>query len=204
VRLILAVSADNLFATGPDDDMSWTGKDDKAAFRLLTSVGGTCFAGRPTWASLPPLPGREVHCLSRSKGSLVVKNLPPVTNAVSDAPMEDLQVPYERAWTLGEAFYSHPNAWLLGGPTVGLEALSLNMVDQVYLCRSPLRIGYDVPDAELAYVDRITPWLMSRGEMQNAGVPWKLAQRIRFGDVNVHAWRRLCPIATERPLSGAG
>jgi dihydrofolate reductase len=184
MRLILAVSADGFLATGPDDDMSWTGPDDKAAFRLLTSVGGVYGAGSTTFDQMPALPGRRGYRITRNPGSA--------------------RAPLESSMTLGRFAHAFPDAWLLGGPTVALEALRTGMVDQVYLCRTDRALWPSSDPSADAIRDEVTPWLMSRGEMQNAGTAWRRAQRIKFGEITVDAWRPLCPIATARQASGAG
>jgi dihydrofolate reductase len=82
LRLVMAVSANGYLATGPNDDMSWTGLDDKQVFRLLTSVGGPLLAGRLTAEKLPNLHHRSV--IPVSKGQL-----------------HDLSVIYPDAWLIG-------------------------------------------------------------------------------------------------------
>ena len=72
LKLVMAVSKDGFVSLGTNDDMLWTGPDDKRAFRLLTSVGGVLGAGRRTFEQLPRLKGRRVICLSTRKG--FVKN----------------------------------------------------------------------------------------------------------------------------------
>ena len=115
MRLILAVSADGYLARGSDDQMEWTGSEDKLAFRQLTSVGGVCAAGSTTHALMPRLPGRELIRLSRK--------------------------PQEGSMGLGRLAYLHPDAWLLGGPTVALEAFQLSMVDEAFFCLNPTELG---------------------------------------------------------------
>lgn len=111
MKLIMAVSADGYVAKGPTDDMSWTGRADKHAFRLLTSVGGVCAAGSRTFDQMPKLPGRELIRLTR--------HAPPNFDDSS-------------SMTLGRFAYLHPSGWLLGGPTVAQEAFELGMVDEAF------------------------------------------------------------------------
>lgn len=112
LKLIMAVSADGYLCRGPDDRMGWTGTDDKRLFRLLTTLGGrVLLAGKTTAAMLPPLPGRTVIPLTRERSG-------------------------QEGITLEEAVMSYPDAWLIGGPTVALEALRQQLVDEVVLCWS--------------------------------------------------------------------
>jgi dihydrofolate reductase len=147
LKLIMAVSADGLLARGPEDDMSWTGGDDKAAFRLMTMSGGVLGVGSRTYDRLPRLPGRTVVRISSQEASV----------------------------TLGKFAYAHPDAWLLGGPTVALSALQSGLVGEAHLCRSPVALGSGI-------VDRITPFLQDKPS-------WKLAGETRFGEVLVEHWR---------------
>jgi len=110
--------------------------------------------------------------------------------------------------TLGKAFYRFPNAWLLGGPTVAMEALKLGMVDQVLISNVPtVLFERGQPFSPTGLVDAVTPWLQSRGERQNAGVPWRNAgvpwridQRIPLGDGTiVSCWRRLDSVSGPQP-----
>lgn len=177
MRLILAVSADGHLARGPEDDMSWTGLTDKRLFRLLTLVGSVCVAGSRTWLQMPKLGGRLVLPLSREHGRVL------------DHP-DGRQ---EAAMSLGKAFYRFPDAWLLGGPTVAMEALEANLVDQVYLCRAENAVLHEAQAAfqpDPAYRDVVSPWLMSRGEAGNAGTPWARRQRIQFDGTTVDVWSR--------------
>jgi dihydrofolate reductase len=117
-KLLLAVSADGFLARGPDDDMRWTGRDDKAVFRLLTLTGkGPVLVGRKTAELLPALPGRTVHAISRGPKGI----------------------------TLQEASWAHRDAWLLGGPSVAREALEANLVELAVICQSPAVLGDGIP-----------------------------------------------------------
>lgn len=103
----MAVSRDGFMSRCPEDDMSWLGPDDKAAFRLLTGVGGVLGAGKATVRNMPErLPGRTVLRLSRS------------------------------GMTLGDFAERYPGAWLLGGPELARFALLDDILDEVHLCRS--------------------------------------------------------------------
>lgn len=178
LKLILAVSADGYLARSPEDDMSWTGATDKKLFRLLTSVGAECAAGRRTWERLPDLPGRRVVPLTTVRGRLVHK----ADDATGARP--------ELSMCVGSFAHAHPEGWLLGGPTVAREALSYGLVDQVYLCRSQAVLHGEQPAFKPLYRDEVTPWLMSRGEAHNAGIPWRRSHRIQLDGVTVDCWSR--------------
>lgn len=189
LKLILAVSADDYLARGSKDNMSWTGPMDKAAFRLLTSVGGVCGVGHSSWKHMPKsLPGRTLIPLT-SDGRLVSNY---------DVTLDDLEagcskVPkwaaYVQSETLGRFAYTNPDGWLLGGPRLAYEALCDGLVDQVYMCRSPVMLfERGEPFDRGGIPDTITPWLSSRGEIQNAGIPWRVSQRIQLGNIQVDCW----------------
>lgn len=115
MRLIMAVSADGYVSQGPEDDMSWTGRADKQAFRLLTSVGGVCAAGSTTFDRMPELPGRTLIRLTR--------------------------MAQEGSMTLGRFAHLHPGGWLLGGATVAREAFDLGMIDEAFFVVNGTELG---------------------------------------------------------------
>jgi dihydrofolate reductase len=133
LKLIMVVSADGFVSRGPDDDMRWTGKDDKRVFRMLTQVGtGFLGAGRKTAALMPPLKGRTVVTLSHQLGHT----------------------------TLGRFAHAYPGAWLIGGQTIALDALEHALVDEAYICHAHAHaFPYPGMDRSRAQVDAVTPFL---------------------------------------------
>lgn len=103
MKLLMAVSADGYLCSGPDDDMIWTGTTDKLLFRMLTSVGGVCAVGLNTYHLMPALDSRQLIPLSR------------------------------HGYTLERLQEEHPDAWLLGGPTIAKAALDAGLVTEVHL-----------------------------------------------------------------------
>jgi dihydrofolate reductase len=151
LRLILAVSQDGFLAKGPADDMRWTSKDDKRMFRALTSVGGVLGAGSRTFDQLPKLPGRRVIRLTSSPRA-------------EDAPVGRAGA---LEMTLGRFCHAHPDAWLIGGPTIAREALELGMVGEVFMCRQiGTYLGEGMPDLVTPYVEG------RRGGEGGRGRPW--------------------------------
>ena len=115
----MAVSRDGFVATGPEDPMHWTGPLDKAVFKLLTLCSrDPLAAGHPTASLLPPLAGRSVVPLSRDPS----KGVPLLSFA-----------------------RRHPDAWLLGGQTVALEAVREGLLDELCLCHVPVLLLAGVP-----------------------------------------------------------
>ncbi len=155
LKLVMATSADRYVAKGPHDDMSWCPKGDKQLFRVLTGINGTLGAGRVTAEQLPRLPGRTVVSLSNS-------------------PMFGM--------TLGAFAFKYPGAWLLGGQTIALEALSIDLVDEVHLVRNNVVL-------EEGVTDLITPWLRARRT-----TTWSLALAslltVEGNEFEVEVWRR--------------
>lgn len=91
-----------------------------------------------------------------------------------------------------ESFSSrYPDGWLLGGPTVALDALQKELVGEVYLCRNPQIICERGEPFSSAMPDTVTPFLMRRGEIGNEGIPWHLDHRIPFGRVTIDLWKRM-------------
>ena len=130
MKLLMAVSADGYLAKGPDDDMRWTGKLDKKVFRLLTSVDGVCGAGSTTYDLMKTtLKGRTLFRLSRSGHDMGLR-------------------------LFAEA---HPSAWLIGGPTVAVEAFRRGLIDEVHLCRSGVSIGTGGGDNY--FMDVLSPYI---------------------------------------------
>ena len=131
MRLILAVSETGILARGRDDNMRWTGPDDKTVFRLLTMTsGGVCLAGMRTYQMLPELKGRTVLPLSRTRDGM----------------------------TLEEAEALHPNAWLLGGVDVAESALRAGLVTEAYLCWNQAHLPLD-DQSSLYHVSRLTRFM---------------------------------------------
>lgn len=157
MRLLLASSADGYLARGPEDDMKWTGPVDKAVFRLLTlSSTDVLLAGSRTFDQMPKLPGRTMLRLSRE------------AKPFGKHPRFDLDV----------AATCFEDPWLIGGPTVAVEALKRGLVRRAFICVSPVSIGEGIHAAEL-----------------EGYLPADPAYTIKVGDVRVlvftedQAWR---------------
>jgi dihydrofolate reductase len=121
-KLIMAVSADGYLARGPKDNMRWTGFTDKQVFRLLTASHPVLLIGRQTHDVMPPLPWRQVVCLSRD-------------------PAQGL--------SLEQALEQYPGAWLGGGAQVAQAALEKDMVDTTFLCHTSAMLGGGIPSGPI-------------------------------------------------------
>jgi dihydrofolate reductase len=121
-KLILAASADGFLAKGPDDSMRWTGRADKALFKMLTTSGGVLVGGRRTVEQMPPLQYRTLLPLSRDTARGIT--LDQAHSMFND----DLK-----------------SAWLIGGPTVAMEALKKGLVSRVYLNWVAHELGDGIP-----------------------------------------------------------
>lgn len=164
MRAILAVSADGYLAKGQNDDMTWSGPTDKAIFRILTCTGSLMAASRNTVRLMPSkLPGRTLVALS-SQG----------------------YVEHESWGTLHEFSVAYPDAWLIGGPKLVMQALEAGMLHEVHLCRS-LRQALPEPEA-LPIEDEITPWLKSSSNKAEI-TPWFKNTQTLVNDVLVEFWR---------------
>lgn len=137
MKLIMGMSSDGYVAREPDDCMDWLGSDDKAAFRILTSVGGDCFVSRKTRLLMPvTLPGRTLYTVTREPDG-------------------------EDELTLQDAAQRFPEGWLLGGQHLALVALRTTLIDEAHLCVSGAEclnpIG--LPDRRIA--DLVSPMVRS-------------------------------------------
>lgn len=162
MRVLMAVSKDGYMARERDDRMGWLGATDKAVFRVLSGVGGVMAAGSRTTALMPGTPGRRLLALSRS------------------------------GYTLADLATEHPDAWLLGGPALALEALASDWagVDEVHLCRSD-RLAFPDPLCAGSIRDTLTPYLEGRGVPTDADNGWRLGLKTRVLDVTVERWGRV-------------
>ncbi len=144
MRLIMAVSEDGFLARGHDDDMSWTLPMDKKIFKLLTSVGGKLAAGRVTFDLMPKDldGGRTLYNLSR------------------------------KSMVLPGFALRHPDAWLVGGPSIATVALKDGHIDEVHLIHNK---GVN---------------LISGIHMKTLGDPWPKVQENDFGDVVHQVFKR--------------
>lgn len=151
MKLILGISKDGFLARCKDDDMSWLGTTDKMVFRLLTNIGGILYASKKTCALLPSsFSGRVCYPLSTKE------------------------------YTLEKAFKTTPNAWLIGGPTLALEALKGGYVHEAILCLSD-RCAFPSPCIQGAIKNEITPFLESSPY-------WNKRTTVKVIDVNVEYW----------------
>jgi dihydrofolate reductase len=115
MQLILGLSKNNFIAKSENDDMSWL-KADKNVFRLLSATnGGICFISRKSGLLMPDtLPGRKIIKLSK--------------------------LDYIKYPTLELAYTHYPNANLLGGQTLALEAINKNYITDIFLTYSPIEL----------------------------------------------------------------
>lgn len=171
MRAIMAVSADGYVARHPKDDMSWLGRDDKAAFRILTGVGGLMACGRNTYECLP----LEMRLLATDGCSADGRRLRVLSGRDNDGAVE---TPLER---FAREF---PHAWLIGGQSIVIDAMVRGLVDEFHLCRSDRKA---FPCSGEGVSDRITTRLRFWNDRNGLGQP---DMRTRFGDTTVELWRR--------------
>lgn len=156
----MAVSADGFLARERGDRMDWLGATDKAVFRILTGVGGVCAVGSVTAECMPRrLHGRELVVLSRG------------------------------GVTLDEFHATHPDGWLLGGPTLAMAALGREMLNEVHVCRSDRRAFPD-PMVAGAIGDCVTRFLRSRPRASGEPYYWEMSMETPVGDLQVERWVR--------------
>lgn len=115
MKLLMAVSSDGFLARGPEDDMKWTGRADKAMFRCLTLADpNPLLVGSATARQMPPLKDRKLVTITRTPG---VENREALTTHL------DLEY---AAWL-------YPEAWVIGGPTLALAALKAGLINRAFL-----------------------------------------------------------------------
>lgn len=115
MRLLLAVSKSGALASGPDDDMKWTGPMDKAIFRLLTSVDRVCAVGSVTRKTMP--------------AHLDHRDLWTITRAPPQALKKEISLDSVIRWDHN----CGNRLWLLGGPTLAYICLAKGVVNEVHL-----------------------------------------------------------------------
>lgn len=149
LKVLMAVSADGYVARGEDDDMSWTGSEDKKVFRLLTHVGTDPIGvGAKTFRQMPPLKGRQLQPISR-KRTFFIEHAP-LPNPLVDGWPETTSVRRYmiQSKTLEQFFRENLSAWLIGGQTLALSAVRQGLVDQVFLCHNRAMLFGGVPLAQ--------------------------------------------------------
>lgn len=105
MHLMLGMSSDQILALGPDDNMSWM-QADKDLFKMLTHTnGGKCFVSQKTFDLMP-------HNL---KG----RHLRVLTRQAFGAMERGLECDW----------------WLLGGPTLAVEALEAGFIDRCFFTK---------------------------------------------------------------------
>jgi dihydrofolate reductase len=93
---VIAAVADN-GVIGNNGSLPWHNSDDLKWFKHIT-MGKTVIVGRKTFDTLPPLPGRELHVLSRAGQLFKNPNKQPVRfftrleDAIAEAPTKDVFV----------------------------------------------------------------------------------------------------------------
>ena len=184
LKLVMAVSKDGFLSMSRDDEMGWTGPEDKKVFRLLTSVGGVLGAGRRTFELLPVLKGRKVICLSTRKGMVQNAEARIALDITRSGPSSVVPetAAYEATMSLGAFAFAHPGAWLIGGLTIAEEALRIGLLDEVHLCRNHAVVGPYIDPQSGPTMDRLTPRLR-RDER------WSLSEQTYHG-IKVETWRR--------------
>lgn len=117
IRAVYARSIDGWAAKSNVDKMDWTGGDDKAIFRTLTSVGGIIGVGSTTHDLLPGLTGRKAIRITRR-------------STAADPGMSLMQFAAR-----------YPDGWLAGGPTLLQAAFEMGIIGEVHECVVQLRLG---------------------------------------------------------------
>lgn len=104
--------------------------------------------------------------------------LPLDGNALAKVPDD---AAYEETMSLGAFAHRYPTGWLIGGQTIAQEAISIGLVDQVFLCRAPIeRHRSTLFDPRVAQPDLISR-MVSR---------WSRQERLSIGGTSVEVWRR--------------
>ena len=180
MKLIMAISGNGFIATGPDDDMSWTGPIDKAVFKLLTSTSDVLAVSAKTLEYMPnELPGRgKLYALS--------------TDPRRGIALEDFAAMF-------------PDAWLLGGQELAIHAMKNGFVDRAYLCRAMDQMlvapgpelfatdpsedpPQDLEDTRIP--DKLTDYFNRRRYTKGRGSWWDQIMRVKLDTLLVEVWER--------------
>jgi len=110
MQLVMGMSADGYVSINESDDMKWLGKDDKAAFKLLTlGADKHLLVSRKSGLLLPHLEGRKTILLSRDSSE---------------------------GFSLSEAYTLFKDGVLIGGQTIAVIALQKDMIHRAHICKS--------------------------------------------------------------------
>lgn len=150
MKLVMAVSRDGFVSRRPTDDMSWLGPFDKAAFRIITGVGGNVATSRRTARLMPSvLQGRKLHTLSREGGPGT--GLTGRTGTTAWGSLRQFQ------GLFGEG------GWLIGGLTLALAAAESRWLSEIHLCRSDRMCWEGTPfGKDLLSLSRLTYRMKTR------------------------------------------
>ncbi|QDP53515.1 MAG: hypothetical protein GOVbin4933_61 [Prokaryotic dsDNA virus sp.] len=176
----MAVSGNGFVATGPNDDMSWTGPIDKAVFKLLTSTSDVLAVSSKSLEMMPEnLPGRgKLYGLS--------------TDPRKGVQLEDFAALF-------------PDAWLLGGQELALYAMKNGFVDRAYICRAIQTMlvvagpnlfatdpsedpPEDVEDTRVP--DKLSDYFARRRYAKGRGSWWDEVMRVKIDDLLVEVFER--------------
>lgn len=180
MKAIMAISKDGFVCKDKDDDMSWTSKTDKKIFRLLTqvSLGGIStdpsgknrlFCGYNTGQTMKDVKLNNRILKSVHTNSLFGHRIVFYTETLSEDGSFDI-IDYRI-----DELKTGDNAWIIGGQKTIMQALNNNILEQVFICRSDVKIHKGVKD-------EITPTLMSL---------FNLSDTIKINDVSVEIWNRI-------------
>lgn len=110
MKALYATSFNGYMATGPDDDMSWTGTADKQLFKLITTVAKECVISKNLSVMLPDKVLRD----------------PNRKFIICDRNIEERNLKRCNFW--------YKDSILLGGPLFIKEALGEDVLDMVIEC----------------------------------------------------------------------
>ena len=91
--------------------------------------------------------------------------------------------------TLVEFANGYPDGWLLGGPTLAMAALEMDLLSEVHICRSS---RYAYPDCMRAGVigDCVTRYLKANQRFPGAKTWWHLGLETPIVDLKGGRWKR--------------
>jgi dihydrofolate reductase len=142
MSLIMAQSSDGYFAAGENDDMKWTGKKDKLAFKLLTNEGNTnLLCGLNTALNMPELEGRSLWAVRSGNQAGWISRNGFIINEITYASISH------------RTFYG---AKVIGGPKLAKSVIKDGYIKYAYISVIPTELKQGLGKELTEYLNKFS------------------------------------------------
>lgn len=149
--LIMAQSQDGYFAKDENDNMKWTGKQDKEVFKLITSIGNTnLLCGLNTAYNMPELKNRKVWAV-RSKNAGWLVNDGHLINEITFGQINNKMF---------------NNAKVIGGPTLAKAVIDAGYINYAYISVIPKKLNKGIGKELTEILNRFQYTSIKIGELE--------------------------------------